>query len=287
MDERIHDRHWLGKAMLAAFGLAFTVGASYLLNQSIAVALVLWAMFGLIGMVITERIQLRLGDQFGALDQRLGRPRLIRTAKRQSTPPVEADKGFLDYERGYLAATQAATKTLNAIAAEMTLQSPKIVAQTARTQATQGTSVETRLRVANQTAKLIDRHAARFEGLEKTYRARSEAMSINLVDMLSTVPATGSLGEFPDVLEITQRQTAESRQSMAGYRDAVTKTRRMRVSQPLNQACDRLIAVLDRLLEDTDSNVKALADARSVISNRWAAPTSSAPSTTSTASSES
>lgn len=201
-------------------------------------------------------------------------------------PRIAADKGFLDFEKSYLKATEDATKTLNAFAAEMNRQNPKLVAQTARTQTTQGASVETRLRVANETAQLIDRHAARFERLEKTYRAQCEGMSTNLVDMLSTAPASGGLGEFPNILAKAQEQTTTSRESMVSYREAVKQTRKMRVSQPLNQACDRLIAVLDRVVEDTDSNIKALADARTIISNRWPTPPSSAPSTSSTAGSQ-
>ncbi|OLC26571.1 MAG: hypothetical protein AUH40_03560 [Chloroflexi bacterium 13_1_40CM_65_17] len=285
MSESSHERHWLGKAMLAAFGLAFTVGASYLLNQSIAVSLVLWAVFGSVGVFIAERFHLQLSAPLSALDQRLGRPRLIRTGriKNQTTVPRVTEKGYLDFERGYLKATQAATKTLKAFTAEMNAQTPKLVTQTARTETIQGTSVETRLRVANETAALIDRHAARFERLEVTYRAQCEAMSMNLVDMLSTAPSSGNLGEFPNVLATAQEHTAGSRESMAGYRDAVIKTRKMRVSQPLNQACDRLILVLDRVIEDTDSTLKAIADARRVISKRWPKPPSSALSAPSTA----
>lgn len=54
------ERHWLGKGMLGAFSLAFTIGASYLLNANIAVALVLWAVLGVIAVLLFEVIHVRI-----------------------------------------------------------------------------------------------------------------------------------------------------------------------------------------------------------------------------------
>ena len=187
-------------------------------------------------------------------------------------PRIEVEKGFLDFEKAHLEGTQAATKTLQAFAAEMTRHTPKVVVEGAKLQQLQGAPVDKRLRATNRSARLIDRHASRFERLEKTYRAQSRAMTVNLVEMLNTTPATGSLGQLPDALATTAAQTTASRASTAGYRDAVTNMRQMRVSQKLNRSCDRLISVLDSVLEDSDAILKAYAEAQSVIAKRWPKP---------------
>ena len=68
-------RNWLGRGMLAAFGLALTVGISYLLNASLAVALVLWAVLGAIAVGLLE------------LAHRLLRQRQKKPAEPASEPP--------------------------------------------------------------------------------------------------------------------------------------------------------------------------------------------------------
>jgi hypothetical protein len=152
----------------------------------------------------------------------------------------------------------------------------------------QGAPVDKRLRATNHSARLIDDHASRFERLETTYRAQSTAMTVNLVEMLNTTPATGSLGELPGVLATTAGQTTASRASMASYRDTVRSMRQMRVSQKLNQSCDRLIRVLDRVMEDSDAILKAYAEAQRVIARRWPPPLQGGgQSTSSTAGSQS
>ncbi len=187
-------------------------------------------------------------------------------------PRVEVEKGFLDFENGNMEATAAATRTLQAFAAEMSRHNPKIVAQTARMQKLQGAPVDQRLQAAADSARLLDRHAAHFERLEKTYRAQVTAMTSNLIEMLSTTPATGTLGQLPDAIRVTAAQTAASKTGTANYRDTLIQMRQMRVSQRVNESCDRLIAVLDRVIEDSEMILKAYSEADKVIAQRWPKP---------------
>jgi hypothetical protein len=182
------------------------------------------------------------------------------------------EQGFLDFEKQYLLATQAATKTLEAIGRELAANTPKIQSAAGSMKRAQGADVDHRLRAVNAAARLLNGHAARLETLEKTYRAQSRASATNLVDMLETTPVTSDLGEFPKAIATTGAQASDSILSTTGYKEAVRGTRDMRVSQKVNQSADRLMAVLDLLLEDTEAMVKASNDALAVIEKRWVKP---------------
>lgn len=68
MDEE-RPRNWLRRGMVAAFGLALTVGITYLLNASLALALVLWAVLGGVAVGLLE-----LGHQIGNRQKQPGTP---------------------------------------------------------------------------------------------------------------------------------------------------------------------------------------------------------------------
>jgi hypothetical protein len=182
------------------------------------------------------------------------------------------EQGFLDFEKQYLVATKAATKTLEAVGRELTTNTPKIQAAAVSMQRVKGADVDRRLGAVNAAARLLNGHAARLENLEKTYRAQSRTIATNLVDMLETTPLTSDLGEFPKAIATTGEQSSDAIASTAGYKEAVRGTRDMKVSQKVNQSADRLIAVLDLLLEDIEAIVKACNDALAVIETRWPKP---------------
>lgn len=186
-----------------------------------------------------------------------------------SAPQVDVEKGFLDFEKSWLEAVKAAAKTLEALTAEMNATNPKIQAHTGRLQRAVGASVDVRLREATRSAKVFDGHAHRMERLQATYRAQTQSMTANLVEMLKTTPTTSDLDMLPPVLKTTRDQMAASLTSNRTYRDTIRKIRLMRVSQAVNAATDRLINVLDRFAEDTEAVMRALTEAQLVIKKRW------------------
>jgi hypothetical protein len=257
-----------------ALVLGLLLGGAGFVAQQFNVWAAAWVCWGLAVLVVlwtaltTEPVRRRSQSAVALIPFRVH----IAWVGNRKAPRVEVEKGFLDFEKGHLEATKAATRTLQAFGAEMKRNNPKVVAQAARMQQLQGAPVDQKLDAANDAARLLERHAARIEGLEKTYRAQTATMTLNLVKMVATSPATGSLGEFPEVLATTAAQTMASTSTMAAYRDSVVQMRQIRVSQTLNRSCDQLVAALDRFLEDSASILKAYSEAQKVIAQRWPKP---------------
>jgi hypothetical protein len=213
--------------------------------------------------------------QGAAIKQRL--PFTFRTPLTWKEPkprPIRpiVEKGFLDHEKEYLAATNAATKTLGAMKREIEATNPKIQATTKEMARTQGASVDKRLAITTKSARVMEVHASGLARLEKTYRNQCDSMTRGLVEMLRTTPASGDLGTFPSAIQKAREQMAGFKSSTIGYRDATSGTRSLGVSQRVNEASDHLVAVLNLIIEDIDTVERAFQEAENVVAKRWPKP---------------
>lgn len=99
-------------------------------------------------------------------------------------------------------------------------------------------------------AKDVDSHTAKAERLEARFRTERIGMIANFGDWIAGQPAgTDMSGFIAELLEMGTI-TAGARQSVAGFLGAVLDLRKQNISQPVNAATERLVAVLDRQIEN-------------------------------------
>lgn len=267
----MQERHWLGRALFAVFGSAFMLGAAYLLNLPIALGLVLWAILGTASVVVLEQAHRHWPTQFlRNLADRSPIRVEMRIRRRVKVMRPVTEQGFLDYEKQYYSALVALTKTVQGITKELEDHAPRLTARAQLMQQLQGASVDARLRNATVTARIINDHAARIERYEAPYREQSHAVGVNLVDLFQTMPIEQP--EFTASIRRLRDSTAESRAHTSDYRQSARGLRDLRTSGAINEATERLTAVLDRLLQDADEVVQACDDALTVAGNRWPHP---------------
>lgn len=101
---------------------------------------------------------------------------------------------------------------------------------------------------------MIAKHARRLERLEHDYRSQLTEQLAHARGIVERVPS-GGRGALGPAVAAWRGAAAGSRQSTVGYRDSVRGTRQQSASQVVNGACDDLLVVLDRVVEDTDKIV--------------------------------
>jgi hypothetical protein len=257
----------------AGLGLVLALLA---LNTEILGPLTPWALIlaavlilgGLVGLLIEATrplIRLRefLVDQAHSLDQRLGRPRVVRTlAKRiAATPLKDVPKGFLDYEKQMLETTLSTAAVLGKITKETDGATKRIEKGTARTVQARGASVERRLRVSSGVAKDMDRFTQRLEALEDEYRVATGGMIDGGLGWLRTAPEGNDFSVFAVQVSKLRDSTIGYRESIRGSRTAMKAGRDVNVSQDVNRAYDRAIDILSKLLQDVERVIAYLDEA--------------------------
>jgi hypothetical protein len=182
--------------------------------------------------------------------------------------PVEIERGFLDYERDFLQSTFSAARVLDRITSELNAQSQRIKDATPRLVKAKGASIEVRRRVTDAIARDMDQFALRLEGLERDYRTKCNAMTSNGLGLVRTSPDVGELMKLAPSLAGVYDSTKGYRDSTATTKATMQQGRATNVSQNVNRAYERVIAVLDMLLKDADGVLKYATEAQAVIRHR-------------------
>jgi hypothetical protein len=195
----------------------------------------------------------------------------IRKADRPRTPKIvakEVELGFLDFELNSTKAATAVSKLLVRLTKELGRGARDTQASSKQLATVSALSVARRRGAANLAASRINAHAQRLERLEEAFRKACGDLSSNSLGWVETAPATSGWAELDKSFETLANVSSESRGGSLGYRQAVQQNRELRVTQGVNKATERLLVVLDRLLEDNDSIIAYCEEARSIVERR-------------------
>jgi hypothetical protein len=182
--------------------------------------------------------------------------------------PDQTERGYLDYELGFMRGMKSANQILTRITKETERNVRDTNTSTERLRALVGAPIERRLRGATKSADAFTGFAKRLERLQAQYRTACHQMTSNFLDWIRTAPEGNDFRSFEPTLTALATSSRASKESTATYRDSMQTNRNLKVSQDVNRAADRVIAVIDRLIQDTDGIIKFCGDARATIKQR-------------------
>jgi len=113
----------------------------------------------------------------------------------------------------------------------------------------------------------MDRHAAKMERLETRYRESRVGMIRNYTDWLQGQPTDAQLGDWRSVLQGMGTSSKEAKRGAGAYRESVRELRRQNISRPMNQATDRLVAALTKLIENIAATERFCKERLAALSN--------------------
>jgi len=259
------------EAVAAALGLLLVV---LTMTPGAASALGGWYWLALaIGFVllVANSVAFLWGPIRGSLLWLWARSPLDVSVTRRSKVPKEPDKterGFLDYELGFMRGLNSANRILNRITKETLRNTKSTNTSTERIKSLVGKPVERRIAGAKKSADAFDAYAKRMESLETDYRAACQEMTTNFLDWIRTAPDGNDFKSLDPTLSGLADVTRGSKASTDRYGNTVRESRRLKVSQDVNRSLDRVIAVNGRLVDDIDGIIKFCGDARAAIKER-------------------
>lgn len=191
-------------------------------------------------------------DRFQAFRQRTPF-RLQSPVVRRNPKPAQApitDYGVLDFAVFWERSMADATRVITKMASAAGKYSAGVGKQTERIQRIQGADLETRHRTLTRSAEPIAKQAAVLEQLERQYRVHTESIDHNGRLWLSAT--SEDLHGFAPSVVALKANIEVSTESTRNWRSSVQGTRSMNIHQAINSATDRLLAVLDRIIEDNN-----------------------------------
>lgn len=179
-------------------------------------------------------------------------PIAIRIERRTRSASLEGERGLWDFKRDGDRAMQEVTVVMGEMTRAMQRATKKthrnarrFVKATAR-----GVDMEKAYSLGEKSAKDINAHAAKMEKLEARFRKARTTMLENYTSWRQGQPSDADLGSWTAALAATAESAREAREGSESYRDSVMALRKQNVSRPINQATDRLVATLKRLIEN-------------------------------------
>jgi hypothetical protein len=180
------------------------------------------------------------------------------------------ERGFLDYELGFLRGMTSVNDILGRITKEAERNARDTNTSTAKMKALVGAPVEKRIRGAKKSADSFTRYAERLERLESQYRTACQRMTTNFLDWVRTAPEANDWNSFDPTLASLAEVTRGSKASTTSYRDTIQESRNLKVSQDVNRSTDRLISATNKLIEDIDGIIKFCGEGRFALKRRIA-----------------
>lgn len=212
-----------------------------------------YVLFGLAGLLVVNSVW-----QWRPLHDRVPLDFQSPVVMRNRVPrprAVAAELGRVDFELNIERAANALAKRLEALGNEMERGGAQIEGSAQRLNRAQNKSVRKRHRALRRSARVVTRHAKRLERIEgKTRVVVGEFVSNSksLIEMASPDEDLAGLAESTD----TMRTAAlNGNQGTGTYQATVVGVRSQNVSQATNAACDRLSAVLGRVMDNGNTIV--------------------------------
>jgi hypothetical protein len=169
-------------------------------------------------------------------------------------PPPPPEMGMLDFE---LLQAEASSQ-MNGVSAKMTKEmdnfGAKIGREAKKVGQLAGAKIQTRHRKITKISKGTLKYARKLREREEIYRIHVTSFTTNSLKMLSRAPS-GIDATFRDATTGLRTASVNTRNSMAGFRDASIVQRNLNMSQALNVANEELIEVLNQVVEDYDTMI--------------------------------
>jgi hypothetical protein len=182
--------------------------------------------------------------------------------------PDSTELGFLDYELGFKVGMVAVNEILGRITKETEKNARDTNTSTAQLKRLVGAPVKQRIRGAKKSADAFTSYAKRLERLEAQYRAACQQMTTNFLNWIRTAPEGNDFQSFDPTLSSLAKSSRGSSTSTVSYRDTIQESRNLKVSQDVNRATDRVIAAVNRLIEDIDGLIKFCGEGRAAAKRR-------------------
>jgi hypothetical protein len=164
----------------------------------------------------------------------------------------EGARGLWDFRRD----GERAMKQLAAIAQEMARSMTKNTKQLQRhtrrlTRAgRRGVDVEGFYALTEAVARDMNRHATIMDNLEARQRRQSSLLIENYRDFLRAHPPEEFVTQVKTELSTVADSLPSAIEATQGYRTSVQESRQQNINQPTNQATDRLVGIITRILEN-------------------------------------
>ena len=185
-------------------------------------------------------------------------PIIVRVERRTRPTAPPGERGYWDFKRDGERALAAMVKVLDAMTAEGERNTKKTIRNTKRLKAAarrRNLSTKKAYALHERTAKDIDSYAARMERLEERYRKERVRMIENFLAWRATHTTEAELAKWRASLGIDAlaASSTDAREATEGHRDSVREMRQQNVARPVNEATDRLVAVLTKQIENIEA----------------------------------
>jgi hypothetical protein len=263
-----------GAALLATLPLQPKPGEAGLLHVLWAMVLVgasLLVVRGLLALVLAALAPLRAHTR-GALDRlpvEIRSPIVRKRFPSLDALAAEAPLGFLDYEQATFRAMANVTRTLDLLSQDTAKIGRLMEKYTPRFLKARDFSTDDKVKLSKEMARALYPFARRMEAREAALRAGIEQMATNYLERFKTLGVSDLERLRPGIVQM-RTITAESRESIAGYREALITNRAIGVQQALNAVVDRLVAAATETVSDFDRTTRFTNDALQVIDARLA-----------------
>lgn len=231
---------WLGAIVVSGFGIGGPWVGFY--------ALV--AVFVLTLAEIVTPIEYRFRKWLGPKLPYEVRSPVVRKTLRVVIPEPSAPLGFLDFQLAAERAMDQLIKIVGELRRDMERLTRLTGEYSPRSIAAQRASTQVQVNLSREYAGKLERQLLGFAGREAALREAGRQLSENMLQRIRLFPPEADLSSFRRYVELVRTPTMGARDSMAILRKETAKIRGLLVQQAVNAATDRLLRVLDGIMED-------------------------------------
>jgi hypothetical protein len=171
-------------------------------------------------------------------------------------PPPNAPLGFLDFQLAFERALEALAKIAGRMAKDQKAGLRLNQSYTPRFLAAQKASTADQVALSREYAIRLAGHAEKMALREVALRDGAAQLSENGLERIRLFPPgidSTMLHPFRDIIEGIRNPTVGARDATVEYRGSVAGMRKIGLQQSVNAVTDRLLGILERLIEDYDA----------------------------------
>jgi hypothetical protein len=192
------------------------------------------------------------------------------TRKAGASPLASPTLGALDFEQAATDAMTRMSRTLGKMTKDLGRSSAMIQSYVPRFEklAAKDASTKAKIRLSRDFASRFDGFAKKLEAREEDLRRDTEAMASNFLSRIVAFPPGTDLTDLRATISRQRDIVTEARASQAGYKAAVIGMRAQNLEKATNEAADRHIAVVGKIISDFDRVNRFCTDALNEIDSR-------------------
>jgi hypothetical protein len=175
---------------------------------------------------------------------------------------------MLDFEHLALKATNRMTRILNGMAVDQAQMTATINRYTPRFKAVVSASIDRKIRLSREFASKLEGHVRKLDAWETALRLEGEAMATNNLRRLDGAVVGPELVNFRGSIAGMREGAIAARASVSGWRESTVNLRSQNVQQSINEAVDRLILIITKVVSDFDRTIRFTTDALKLIDDK-------------------